>query len=186
VLFLAGSAANGIHEERHDQYLKAFWLEELDDSRTPEDRAKGPDTVSRKHILGYIGRVLAKGLDPSRHMQVSRTLSHTYSGYVHGASSHIMQMCVGLPPRLLVLGMMEVPERMDEHGYDAWNYYYRALMTLNAAAKAFGDVELSQHLYDAMDDFEVKTGRKEGERRNPKASTAPATTTDSEGTSQSS
>jgi hypothetical protein len=48
-------------------------------------------------------------------------------------------------------------------------------MTLNVAAKSFGDVELSQYLYDAMDDFEVKTGRKEGERRNPRAA-APAST----------
>lgn len=165
VLFLVGSASNGAHEERHDQYLEGFWAEEFDESDDPVKGSRGRDTVSRKHIQAYLTRALGDGEDPSRDLAVSRTLSRVFSGYVHGASPQIMEMCVGEPPKFLVFGMSAIAPRMHDHGHDAWNYYYRSLCCLNAAAKAFGDAQLVEQLYDYLDLFEAKTGRSGGERR---------------------
>jgi hypothetical protein len=54
---------------------------------------------------------------------------------------------------------------MEDHGHDAWNYYYRALTSTTAVAKAFGDKVLVDQLYDYMNLFEARTGRSGGTRQ---------------------
>jgi hypothetical protein len=48
--------------------------------------------------------------------------------------------------------------RIEEHRRDAWNYYYRALLDITFAAKAFGDGELVAELYEYIPEFQRRTG----------------------------
>jgi hypothetical protein len=58
--------------------------------------------------------------DPSRRIELYRTISKVYSGFVHGASPHIMEMYGGDPPHFHTKGMLGTP-RIEEHADDLWN-----------------------------------------------------------------
>ena len=86
-------------------------------------------------------------MDPSRGVELRRTLSKTYSGYVHAASPQIMDMYGGNPPMFHMRGMLGTI-RHDEHREDIWNYFYRGVIAFAVTAKAFGDEVLFGQLID--------------------------------------
>jgi hypothetical protein len=171
VLLLASAPHVGPPEALYFQFLTAFWAEEHSDPEDVVGTSQARNLVPRRKIHAYVSRL--SGTDnPSRDLDVSQTISRAYSGYVHGASPHIMDMCIGSPPRFMLFGMSGT-HRISEHTYDIWNYYYRALLTLALAAKKFGDAVLVEQLYDYMDVFERKTGRVGGVRGSPSPHVAP-------------
>jgi len=90
-------------------------------------------------------------LDPSTHQKLIRTISKAYSGFVHGASPHIMDMYGGNPPHFHTKGMLGT-HRMEEHADDLWNYVYRSFISHILVGKAIGaerHVEiLTNHLHE--------------------------------------
>jgi hypothetical protein len=89
---------------------------------------------------------------------LGETLSKTYSGFVHGASPHIMDMCGGEPPRFHLAGVRGTI-RINEYADDAWNYFYRSFISVIAVAKAFGDESLANALEKEKLGFERKSGK---------------------------
>lgn len=139
----------------HGQYLEAFWKEEFD-AETAAESTQKRNYPPRRKIVAY--NSCHGGLsDPSTANEVSRTISKTYSGYVHASSPQIMDMCGGNPPRFHLQGMQGTP-RILEHAEDAWNYYYRGLLSVTFVAKAFGDEPLVDHLYEYISKFEERSG----------------------------
>lgn len=164
ILFLVAAVTNDKPTDLHKRYLEEFFAEEFHDPRDIVASARSRAMVPRKKIRAYLQRVLnAESADPSRELEVGKTISNVFSGYVHGASPQIMDMCWGNPPTFQLFGMRGTA-RWEEHRDDAWNYYYRLLISLTAAAKAFGDVELVRRLYSYMEAFEAQTGRIGGAR----------------------
>lgn len=144
--------------ELHREYLSAFFEEEFDDPESAIDSTQKRPMVGRKKIRAYIARTEGAALDPSRGVEVARTLSKAYSGYIHGASPHIMDMYGGNPPRFHVNGMLGT-ERLEEHRDDLWNYFYRGIVAFAFVAKAFGDEELFGSIREFKDDFEKRSGK---------------------------
>jgi hypothetical protein len=95
--------------------------------------------VKRENIRSYINQGLGAGTSQAN--VAGRILTKAYSGFVHAASPHIMDMCGGNPPRFDVSGEFR-SLRGEEHADDALNYFYRAILSTAYAAKAFGDEEL--------------------------------------------
>ena len=114
--------------------------------------------VPREKIRAYIARIEGNGLDPSRGVALTRTISKAYSGYVHGASPHIMEMYRGNPPRFHVSGMLGTP-RFAVHKNDLWNYFYRGICGFAVAAKAFGDEVLFSSIQHYLDEFAKQSSR---------------------------
>ena len=114
--------------------------------------------IPREKIRAYIAKSEAAALEPSRGIQLSKTISKTYSGFVHGASPHIMDMYGGNPARFHVQGMLGTP-RIEEHKRDIWNYFYRGIVTFGFAAKAFGADELFKSIQDYCDHFVAASGK---------------------------
>jgi hypothetical protein len=79
--------------------------------------------------------------DSSRANLVGKIITKVYSGYVHAASPHVMDMYVGEPPRFDVSGKFG-RWRRGTHADDALNYFLRALFSMAFAAKAFNDEKL--------------------------------------------
>lgn len=157
ITFLSAALTNDTITNLHKQYLDAFFAEEFDNPDSPIDSTQKRNYPPRKKIRAYITRVLGKGINPSKVSDVGETLSKTYSGYVHAASPHIMDLCGGDPPRFHLTGMSKTP-RIEEHVEDAWNYYYRGLIATTCIAKALGDAELVDHLYKYIGQFEHASG----------------------------
>jgi len=134
----------------HKQYLDAFYEEEFD-TDDPIDSTQKRPMVRRSKIQAYIANKEGSDLDPSRAIALSKTLTKTYSGFVHAASPQIMDMYGGNPPHFHVEGMLGT-RRHAEYRMDLWNYYYRSILAFGMVAKAFGD----QDLFDQIHDFTVK------------------------------
>jgi hypothetical protein len=108
--------------------------------------------VKREKIRAYINRAL--GPDESRANAAGKILTKAYSGFVHAASPHIMDMCGGEPARFDVSGRFR-HLRAAEHTEDALNYFFRALVSMAFAAKAIGDEELFSRMRTAASELEV-------------------------------
>ncbi|MBM4053912.1 MAG: hypothetical protein FJ264_04390 [Planctomycetes bacterium] len=94
--------------------------------------------------------------------EIHRTLSQTFSGYVHGASSHIMEMYGGDPPRYYLAGMIDTP-LIASCTENIFHYFHRGLMSVMFVAGSFGEQKLLQDLYTFRGYFEEKSGRTEWE-----------------------
>lgn len=158
IIFLVYALIKSDLTSLHQEYLAAFYQEEFD---TPDDPVKSTQRrpmVSRKKIRAYNSRIEESQLDPSRSVKLSRTLSKTYAGFVHGASPHIMDMYGGFPPRFHVSGMLGTP-RIEEHWEDLCNYFYRGICVFGLAAKGFGNAPLFCGIQRFLNDFEKRSGR---------------------------
>ena len=137
IIFLAYAVTNDTITDLHKRFLDAFWEEEIDESGNMIDSKQKRPMIPRKKIRAYIANVERSVLDPSRGIELSRTLSKTYSGFVHGASPQIMDMYGGNPPHFHTKGLLETP-RMQEYADDLWNYMYRTFLSHIVVAKVLG------------------------------------------------
>ncbi|MCD9086237.1 hypothetical protein [Stenotrophomonas sp. SY1] len=145
VLFLSIPLLSGEWESIHDNFLDAFFTEDFDPA-TGQPTAQDRPMVPRKKIRAYIARSKLGGANPSGQIDAGRTLSKVYSGFVHAASPHIMELYGGDPPHFHTAGMLGTPGEQG-HQDDMGNYYYRGLSAFVVAAHAFGNRPLFDRLY---------------------------------------
>lgn len=149
IMFLVYAVTNDTITDLHKRFLEAFWEEEIDESGTMLASKQNRPMIPRKKIRAYLAKIEGVDLDSSTRQEVARTISKAYSGFVHGASPHIMDMYGGSPPHFHTNGMLGT-ERMEEHSDDLWNYAYRSYISHVAVAKALGAKQhveiLSRHL----------------------------------------
>ncbi|ARU28686.1 hypothetical protein [Cellvibrio sp. PSBB006] len=158
IVFLALPIVGGIKiTETHKKYLEQFFQEEFDNPESAILSTQKRDLVPRKKILAIIANSAQGGLNPHDQREISRTLSQTYSGYVHGASCHICEMIGGNPPHYFLSGMAGT-YRQGEFAYNYWDYAYRGLISLVLTAKALGEVEIVDQGYKFIKHFESITG----------------------------
>lgn len=137
VAFLVIGETTGNRTDLHDKYLEAFWAEEYEDHFDPVGTHRSRPMVPRKKIRAYLARAEGKELDPSTAQKVAKVLAKSYSGFVHAAAPHIMEIYGGLPERFQ-LGSMRGTRRQNEYEADLWNYVYRSLLSFLGAAKLYG------------------------------------------------
>jgi hypothetical protein len=158
ILFLVYAVINDEVTNLHQRYLEAFWEEEIDESGKMLDSKQKRPMIPRKKIRAYIAKVDGNILDPSRGIELSKTLSKAYSGFVHGASPHIMDMYVGNPPHFHTKGMLGT-HRIEENADDLWNYMYRTYLSHIVVAKAFGAEKHVEILNKYKIQFEKNAGK---------------------------
>lgn len=156
VIFLSLPLIYGGERSRQDAYLQAFFEEEFD-PKTGLPTAQDRPMVPRKKIRSYIAQSPLGGQDPSGHIDVSRTISKVYSGYVHAASPQIMDMYGGYPPRFYTAGMLGTPREAD-HRQDIVNYDYRSITSFAIAARALNHEPLFKHLFSLCNEYEEAMG----------------------------
>jgi hypothetical protein len=152
----------------HIEYLAAFYQEEFDDPDSAIRSKQKRPMMPRKKIRAFISKDRGTGYNQSSTIEVGRTLSKTYSGYVHGASPHLMELYFGNPPRFHLSGGTDSPFHED-HRADLLNYYYRSVLSFAVAAKAFGEEALFAKVRDYSREFAVASGREDQLREIKKA-----------------
>jgi len=140
----------------HDDYLAAFFEEEFDAESAIASTQRRP-MIPRKKIRAAIAS-MEIGLDPCTGVEVTRTISKAYSGYVHAASPHIMDLYGGNPPHFHMRGMRGTPLHA-EHRADLWNYFHRGIIAFGLAAKAFGDDEMFESIRAFSSEFAQRSGK---------------------------
>lgn len=148
--FLAGPLTMGKQEEIHDRFLADFFQEEFEDGKSPVDSSQKRNRVPRKKIRAYNARTFTPEEATDRVVAVQETIDNMYSGFVHGAGPHIMDLYGGTPPHFHVEGMGGT-SRQEDAAADFRNYLHRAMMDASVAARALGDEELSVELMHKSD-----------------------------------
>ena len=158
IIFLVYAVTNDSITDLHKRFLEAFWEEEVDESGTMIDSKQKRPMIPRKKIRAYIAKVEGNILDQSRSIELSRTISSTYSGFIHGASPQIMDMYGGNPPHFHTKGLLGTP-RMQEYADDLWNYMYRTFLSHIIVAKALGAKKHVEFLDKYKLQFEKNAGQ---------------------------
>jgi hypothetical protein len=154
--FLVLGTQEGGLTDLHERALDAFWKEEFADPEDPlstQDRPMPP----RQKIRAALANSGLTDVDPSTMVKNLHTISKAYSGYVHGASPHIMEMFGGTPPHFHMSGLLDAPLH-DSHREDLWNYFHRGICAFALAAKAFGDAGLFEKVRRYSDRFVQASG----------------------------
>jgi hypothetical protein len=157
VAFLALGVINDDLTPLHLEYIKAFYQEEFDKPGDALASSQKRPMVSRQRIRAYLGRTNGTS-DSSSKVEALRTVAKVYSGYVHGASPHIMDMYGGDPPRWHVAGMLATPH-VSAHRDDLWNNVYRSIASFALASKAFGVDALFVAVLEYMRAFAAASGQ---------------------------
>jgi hypothetical protein len=156
IWFLALAVINNDVTDRHQEYLQYFYTEEFADPNDVVGSRLSRGMVKRDRIRAYVHGNSLSGAELGRANEVGKTITKAYSGYIHGASPHIMDMY--FPQGFDVSGALK-RYRYASHKRDARNVYYRAITAMAVAAKAFGDETLfaSLHGFASKVDHEMRS-----------------------------
>jgi len=157
IMFLVYAVTNDRIAELHEKYLEAFWEEEIDESGTMMESKQKRPMIPRKQIQSYLTKIDGVRINSPTRQEAARSIYKTYSGFVHGASPHIMDMYGGNPPHFHTNGMLGTP-RIQEHADDLWNYVYRSFISHIVVAKALGAETHVTILNRHLDRFELNAG----------------------------
>jgi hypothetical protein len=147
MMFLSGPLVWSLNPEpRHKQYLTEFFQEEFDHA-DPVKSSQRRNRVSRRDIRAYVARTFSAGQSVNRIVEITETIDSAFSGYVHGAAVHTMDMFDGERYRV-PLEHSDGPLGAVRDQYP--QYLHRALMAVATAAKAIGDEQLFTDLYRAQ------------------------------------
>jgi hypothetical protein len=81
----------------HREYLAAFYEEEFDDPESAIRSTQKRPMIPRKKIRAFVSKDRGGRYDQSSTIEVGRTVSKLYSGFVHGASPQLMELYFGNP-----------------------------------------------------------------------------------------
>ena len=157
IVFLGEIITTGKSTELQKQYLTDFWAEEFDVDGKPFQSSQNRKTVSRSKIHAAIARQIHYPMNPSDGQELHKTLARAYSGYVHGASPHIMEMYGGAPPKFHTGGMLGTPP-FSLAKREAQTYFYRGLLNVTFVAFYLGCSDAAESLRAIKSRVEEFTG----------------------------
>jgi hypothetical protein len=132
------------------RFLNEFYQEEFDKPDDPLASTRRRDRVPRRKVYAGIHK---DAKDPSTALALNQTLQRTFSGYVHGAYSHIMDMYGGNPGSYHMCGMLDTP-RIPEALRTIPHYLYRGMMAVEGLALLTGRVDLATKLRTLSDEVQ--------------------------------
>lgn len=157
IVFLGEIIATGKSTDLQKQYLTDFWAEEFDVDGEPFRSSQKRKSVSRSKIHAAIARQTHYPVNPSDGQELHKTLTRAYSGYVHGASPHIMEMYGGAPPKFHTGSMLGTPP-FSFAKREAQSYFYRGLLNVTFVAFVLGCSGAAESLRAIKSRFEEITG----------------------------
>jgi hypothetical protein len=163
IMFLCQGLRTGEITKLHKDYIDIFYQDEFDDPSSPLLSQQKRAMIPRKKIHAAITRMPEHELNESDSNQIYRTLSQAYSGYIHAASTHVMEMYVGIPGRFYVSGMLG-SQRIDEFTNNAWDYFYRGLHSIMIVALTFKEHDIANRLFKFRGYVEKQSNRTDWEQ----------------------
>lgn len=135
------------------RFLEDFFQEELDEPRQPLKSAQKRVNVPVRKIHSTFGKLAGNELNPSDAKELLRTTHQAFSGYVHGAYPHIMEMYGGNPPSFHMSGMLGTP-RIQEWRKQILGYVYRTVMISVFVARKLGLPDMELKSKELLEKFE--------------------------------
>jgi len=139
------------------RFLEDFFQEELDRPYYPLASTQKRFNVPIRKIHSTCAKLSKDEANPSDAQEILRTIHQAFSGYVHGAYPHIMEMYGGYPPCFHMSGMLGTP-RIIEWRNQLQGYVYRTIMVSILVARKLCSAELETAIKELMREFEQKIG----------------------------
>jgi hypothetical protein len=139
------------------QFLEDFFKEEFDKPSDPLMSTQKRSTVPIRKIHATFGKLAKNEINPSDAQELLRTTHQAFSGYVHGAYPHIMEMFGSAHPHLN--GMLGTP-RVDAWRGQLIGFVYKALMVSVFVVKKLGLTDTETKARALLEKFEMDTGCK--------------------------
>jgi hypothetical protein len=141
------------------RFLENFFQEEFDRPDDPLRSTQKRNTLPVKRIFATFGKLASGEMNPSDAQELLRTTHQAFSGYVHGAYPHIMEMYGGSPPYFHLTGMLDTP-RIPEWQSQLIGYVQRLIIASVLVARKVGLTELEVPIRALLEEFETATGTK--------------------------
>jgi hypothetical protein len=136
---------DGAFSEDQHRLVQEFFQEEFDQPSNPFKSTQKRDRVPRQTIINSIARMSANPINPSDARELNRTLQQSFSGYVHCAYPHIMEMYEGHTQRYFTNGMPGTP-RIPEWEKTLCSFIYRTTLSVELVSKRLSEPELADRL----------------------------------------
>ncbi len=140
------------------KFFEDFFQEEFEDTDHLVKSHQSRDSVTRTKINAGVAKITEDELNPHDAQNVFSIVHKTFSGYIHGAYPHIMEMYGGNPPHFHMSGMLNTP-RISEWEGQLIIYVQRALMVTEVVAMKFGLAEVDDEIKKVRADFETSLNR---------------------------
>ena len=140
IMFLTSAINFNDFTELHQEYLNAFYKEELDAETAMSSKQKRP-MVPRKKILSDIHHKFVSNVHPNVTMEANRTINKIDSGFLHAASPQIMELYFGNPPKFHTHGVLGSVLH-DDFRLNFNDYLFRSINGFACASKAFNEDNL--------------------------------------------
>ena len=151
--FIAEAFIKGGISAQQQKMLDLFFEEDLPVPEELMDRHSKKPTISRKKVHAEIARGLSPG-NSDYTQRLIRVLEEVYSGYIHGAYPHIMELYTGGVWMFSVDGMPNSP-RPAEAMRATVRSLSQALNQFARIAAIFGKAELFNTLIEKRKQIEV-------------------------------
>ena len=155
LFFIESHGSDGELTDKQKKVLEDFFQEEFEDPSAPILSTAKRDRVRRKQIRADIARFPENPINPHDSAQISKTIYSTFSGYVHGAYPHIMDLCSNNPPRYHMTGML-VTQRIQEWEKRLIGYAYNCVLGAWHAAEQLGDESVVQEALLLREEMEMR------------------------------
>ena len=110
--FIAEGVQKGTMTPQQQEMLDRFFEEDLLLPELLLNRHSKKPTVPRKKVYAHVARNLTPD-NPDRTQKLIRLLEEAYSGYIHGAYPHVMELYVGGDWRFHTGGMPGTPRKFE-------------------------------------------------------------------------
>lgn len=145
-------------EPQRERYLREFYQEEFDVPGKPMESSQKRDRVSRQRIQTALTRVPGSKPMPVERIRKAVDVIHkTFSGFVHGAYVHIMELYGGTPPRLHINSFLGTP-KIAECEESFVNNVYRTILAVRMVCRSLGYADLDSRLREAQLRLAAETG----------------------------
>jgi hypothetical protein len=154
IFFLLIPQDGEIFSKEQLQFLSDFFQEEFDEPANPLKSIQKRNNVPVQKIHATFGKIAKSEINPSDAQEMLRTIHKAYSGYVHGAYPHIMEMFGKKQPCLK--GMLGTP-RVDECREQLIGFVYKALIVSVFVARKLGLSGIENKARKLLEKFETDT-----------------------------
>lgn len=158
IMFMASADSHdGQPSKDQLRFLEEFFQEEIENPGDPLSSATR-DRVPQRNIRAALSRTRgAESHNPSHDIAVGRTLYQTFSGFVHGAYVHLMELFSVPERRFHTRGLLGT-ERIEECEENQVNYVYRSLCAVQAVAMNADRPDVTSSLRELRIELAKQTG----------------------------
>ena len=145
-------------EVQRERFLREFYQEEFDVPGNPMESSQKRDRVSRQRIQNALARTPgAKQLPVEKIRKAANSVHKTFSGFVHGAYVHTMELYGDMPPRIHVDGYLGTP-KVTECEESFVNNVYRTILAFRMLCRSLGFGSIDALLADVQSGLAAATG----------------------------